>query len=320
MKRGSVLILVMCLFAFPLFSILPIDATPSENQIMIQFLYNAGVRIETSDVRIYIDPYTINANFSDYDADIILITHPHEDHYNDAWVNALQKNDTVNIFPANMSEAIALHDGIGINPGDSVLVGSVNITAFYMYTIAPEGFEPSHPAEANWTSYIIDINGFRIFHAGDSKNITEYDMLSGQIDVALLPLGPGCQSMYNEEVVDAIQRISPDYFIPIHFAESADATFIAAYGDDIEESTECQIISLDNLEYYIWNIGPTKSTTSTTPSESSTTTTATPTSSSTTTETTTQSPDMIPIYLGAASAIIVLVVVGVFILRTRKVA
>ncbi len=318
-KTGLGLILVVTILVAPLIPISYVEATPGDNAIMLQYLYNAGVRIEAKGVRIYIDPYTLTANFSDLDADAILITHPHADHYNEAWVNALQKNDTVNVFPANMSDEIATHDGVGVNPSDSIQIGPINITAFYMYTIAPEGYDPSHPPEANWTSYIIDIDGFRIFHAGDSKNISEYDQLSGTIDVALLPLGPGCQSMTDYEVVDAIQRIDPDYFIPIHFSEGADAAFIAAYGDDIDDTTDCQIISLDNLQYYIWNLGPT-----TTSSTATTSSTISPTSNVTTlTTATTTSPsepvDYSGVLIGGTVGVIALVVIiGLVIVKQRS--
>jgi L-ascorbate metabolism protein UlaG (beta-lactamase superfamily) len=143
-----------------------------------------------------------------------------------------------------MTSAIAAFSGIGVSPKDHVQVGSINITAFYMYTTAPEGYNASHPRESNYTSYIIDIDGFTIFHAGDSKNITEYHQLVGRIDLALLPLGPGCQTMYRTEVVDVIKLIQPKYMIPIHFAGQEDVVFITYYGDEIASTTGCEIVHL----------------------------------------------------------------------------
>ncbi len=306
------------------------------NQIKVNLLFNAGVMIETSDMRIYIDPYTITSNYSSLDADAILITHPHDDHYSEGWVNALQKEGTVNVFPANMSAEIAVHNGTGVVPGDTIQVGYINITAFYMYTWAPEGYDPSHPPEANWTSYIIDINGFTIFHAGDSKDIPEYNQLSGQIDVAMLPLGPGCQTMTEDEVVHAIQMIDPCYFIPIHYAEGAPEVFIAEYGDDINETTSCEIVYLEELSSHIFQIEPhtsTTTTTSTIPSSTTGVTTSTTTTepeTTTTTEpeittTTTTEPDttptpsnqLTPLYIGGAIGAVAIVAIIVIIVKKR---
>ncbi|MHA2004480.1 MAG: MBL fold metallo-hydrolase [Candidatus Thorarchaeota archaeon] len=249
MALGAILILVTvgsAIVALPLLTPPPAD---QEDSIMITLLDNAGVMIEADDLRIYVDPIDLNSSFEDLDADAILVTHPHGDHYQSSTINMLQKESTVNVFPANMSMQVSNHDGIGVVPGDSIQVGAANITAYYMYTFAVEGYDASHPREANWTSYIIEIDGFTFFHAGDSKNIIEYLDLAGQINVALLPLGPGCQTMADYEIVSAVAAISPDYFIPIHFTEGACESFMTAYGDDIA-GTDCEAMILDNFESY----------------------------------------------------------------------
>ena len=225
---------------------------PEDDFIKLTLLDNAGVMIEADGLRIYVDPINLPSNYSDLPADAILITHPHGDHYDSTCINMLQKESTVNVFPDNMSAEVATHDGVGIDPLDSVQVGSINITAYYMYTeiwIEGERFA-SHPSEANWTSYIIDIDGFKIFHAGDSKNITEYELISGQMDVVLLPLGPGCQAMTGLEVVDAIDKLQPDYFIPIHTTNLDAELFVAAYTDEIQACSDCTPMWLEHFESY----------------------------------------------------------------------
>ncbi|NHI89329.1 MAG: MBL fold metallo-hydrolase [Candidatus Thorarchaeota archaeon] len=210
--------------------------------VTLTLLYNAGVMIEANGMRIYVDPISLPSNYSSLPADAVLITHPHGDHYNSACIDMLQKENTVNIMPKNMTTEVSAHNAVGVNPLDSVQVGEITITAYYMYTeiwIDGECFA-SHPSEANWTSYIIDIGGFKIFHAGDSKNITEYEQISGQIDVALLPLGPGCQSMSGMEIVDAVAKLQPDYFIPIHFEYSLSAEiFVLNYTNEIQACSDC---------------------------------------------------------------------------------
>lgn len=216
--------------------------------VTLKLLYNAGIMIETEDTRIYVDPYNLNPAYEDLDADFVLITHPHGDHYDPASLNYIDKEDTVYIMPANMTVQLASRDGIGVNPDDVLEYGSLTITAFYMYTLPVDIYPASHPASANWTSYIIDVDGFTFFHAGDSKNIAEYSQLAGLVNVALLPLGPGCQTMTDMEVVNAINTIQGQYFIPIHYGEGACPIFIASYGSYI--MSECQLIHLNYWESY----------------------------------------------------------------------
>jgi len=217
---------------------------PAANQVELTLLYNAGAMIEADGSRVYIDPVSLPDNYSSYPADAILITHPHGDHYNSTIVQMLQKDGTVNVFPKTMADAITEFDGVGVSPRDHVQVGSINITAFYMYTFAPEGYNASHPIEENYTSYIIEIGEFTVFHAGDSKVIDEYEELTGTIDVALLPLGPGCQTMYRAEVVDAVEIISPKYFVPIHYVPPEESVFSLLHGDQVE-AANCELIILE---------------------------------------------------------------------------
>ncbi|MHA2078833.1 MAG: MBL fold metallo-hydrolase [Candidatus Thorarchaeota archaeon] len=247
----AAIVIVMGVGVFAGFTLLnPTPPEDTDTTITLTLLTNAGVMIEANGLRIYIDPINLPSSYSTLPADAILITHPHGDHYNNTCINMLQKETTVNVFPENMTAEVAAHDGVGVTPLDTFQVGSIDITAYYMYTevwIDGERFA-SHPPEANWTSYLINIGGFTIFHAGDSKNITEYSLISGQVDVALLPLGPGCQSMADMEIVDAIDMLQPEYFIPIHFTNNVAAElFVLGFSDEIADCSDCVVM---NLEYF----------------------------------------------------------------------
>jgi L-ascorbate metabolism protein UlaG (beta-lactamase superfamily) len=239
----SVVVVVGAIAAIPLLN--PNPTNQDDGSITVTLLYNAGVMIETGDVRIYVDPFDLNSTYADMPADAILITHPHGDHYDTDVMDMLQKNDTVNIFPANMTDAISAYDGVAVNPMDQVQVGTINVTAYYMYTLPVGEWPASHPAEANWTSYIIDIDGFTIFHSGDSKTISQYEALKGQIDVACLAIGPGCQTMTGSEVIDALEDIEPRFFIPIHYSGDGHEDFMQLYFPTLDDSVDCAGVCLD---------------------------------------------------------------------------
>ena len=86
----------------------------------------------------------------------------------------------------------------------------------------------------------------KISHAGDSWNIDEYEQLNGEIDLALLPLGPGCQTMTGTDVVSVLETIEPSYFIPIHFTDDGKELFIIQYKDNVQDFG-CNFI---DLEYF----------------------------------------------------------------------
>ena len=248
---GSGAVLVIAVLVFQYIGAPGIDVnTGSVNSggVNVTLLSNAGVMIEADDTRIYIDPIDLPNEYRDKPADAILITHDHGDHYQYATIYMLQKEGTVNVFPAIMDTEIARHDGIGVVPEDEVELGDIKITAYYMYTYSSvPGATATHPEESQFTSYIVDIDGFTIFHAGDSKNLDEYEDLTGTINVAMLPLGPGCQTMYETEVVNVLQVIEPDYFIPIHFTVGVNDQFVSRFGGSIRATTECEICNLDHF-------------------------------------------------------------------------
>ena len=226
---------------------------PLPPHLNVTLLENAGVMIETNETRIYIDPYLLNSTFADYPADIVLITHPHGDHYDPTSLNIIETETTEFIFPSNMTAECATYGATGVVPGDTVMIGDVNITAFYMYTLPVDIYPASHPAEANWTSFIVTVQGFTIFHSGDSKNIIEYYDLTGIIDLAFLPLGPGCQTMVDYEVVQALERIQPAYFVPIHYGDGVQDTWIASYGDDVEDA-DCIPVVLEYMTMHTFEL------------------------------------------------------------------
>ncbi len=227
----------------------PAQEPPTE--IEVNLLLNAGVMIEAKGIRIYIDPILLPSNYTELPADVILITHPHTDHYSGYDVESLITNDTLFVCPENMTDAIDRFDGFGVNPGDSFLVGDINITAFPLYLDDYSSGQPSfHPKAANWTSFIIDIDGFRLFHAGDTKYIDEYEELTGTIDVAFLPIyfDPGL-GPYNASflpIVDSVNMIQPDYTILTHFTEASSILFMTEFSI-LVENTDYEIL---NLPYF----------------------------------------------------------------------
>ena len=73
-----------------------------------------------------------------------------------------------------------------------------------------------HKKEYNWVGYLVNIDGKKIYVAGDTDN-TE-DAQNVKCDIACVPVG-GTYTMTAEEAVDLIKTIKPEIAIPIHYGK-----------------------------------------------------------------------------------------------------
>lgn len=163
-------------------------------------------------VKVYIDPWELKSPRRD--ADIILITHAHYDHLSPLDVEKLQKNGTQVIGPP---DCIAPLKGNKkpVKPGDAVIEKSVRIEAVPAYNVKP-GRLDFHPRRNNWVGYIVEIEGKRIYHAGDTDHIPEMSRI--KCDVALLPAG-GTYTMDGREAGEAANSINPKIAVPVHWGK-----------------------------------------------------------------------------------------------------
>ncbi len=259
LSRNSIIVLGIIIGVLAVSSAAIIFLQPTaetQTEIKLNLLLNTGVMIEAEGIRIYIDPLYLPDNYSALPADVILITHPHTDHYSPSDIEDIMTNDTLFVCPNNMTHAIDRFNGIGVNPGDSFQVGNINITAFPLYLDDYSSGLPSfHPKEANWTSFIIDIYGFTIFHAGDNKYIDEFEELTGTIDLALLPIyfdpGLGELNMSLLPIIDAIDMIQPRIVIPTHFTDPNREIFMDEYRI-LVNNTVTEILSLPSYSIRIF--------------------------------------------------------------------
>lgn len=173
----------------------------------IEWLGHASFRI-TKDLVIYIDPYEIEDGPK---ADIILITHSHYDHCSPEDVKKIQKKDTVIITERSSVKKVS-GDVRVVQPGDSINVLGVNINVVPSYNIN----KTFHPRKNNWLGFIIQIDGKRIYHTGDTDLIPEMETIKA--DIAFLPVS-GTFVMTADEAAEAALLIKPKLVIPMHYGE-----------------------------------------------------------------------------------------------------
>lgn len=180
----------------------------------IQVLCHSSIRIKREKV-IYIDPFRIQEEY--HDADIILITHDHYDHYSEEDIDKIKKENTIIVVPEQLLEKVIKlgfeKDTIMIvKPNEKYKVEGMQIETIPAYNVN----KPFHPKQNGWVGYILVIEGIRYYIAGDT-DITQENQ-NVKCDVAFVPVG-GTYTMDSKEAVKLANHILPKMAVPIHYGE-----------------------------------------------------------------------------------------------------
>ncbi len=173
----------------------------------------ASVKITTAKKVIYIDPYMISENTND--ADIILITHSHQDHFSPGDIAKLVQTKTVFVAPDDCRQRLEKEFKTKVlvsKPGITENIDGILINAVPAYNVVKTNY---HPRKNNWVGYIISVDGVRIYHAGDTERIPEMKEFS--CDIALLPLGQTYTMNSVAEAAEAALDVGAKIAIPMHY-------------------------------------------------------------------------------------------------------
>ncbi|MEZ4666678.1 MAG: MBL fold metallo-hydrolase [Anaerolineae bacterium] len=165
---------------------------------------------------IYINPLrVIRATFH---ADVILISHHHGEHFSLADVNKMRGQKT-RVF-SNETVARELDGCEVLRPWQSVVIDRAGIKAVPAYS--PSGWQ--HPLEDGGLGFVISLNYFDIYYAGDTQIIPE--MARIHPDIAILPID-GNGTLTVKEAVEVVRQMRPRWVIPSNWnkATQTDARY-----------------------------------------------------------------------------------------------
>lgn len=178
----------------------------------IQVITHSGIRID-GDTVIYIDPVDIFGE--PHDADLILFTHPHADHFSPKDVKKLMKDSTVIAAPNSMAAIIALRlrkPFVRLLPDESTVIAGIPIKTVAAYNKK----KPNHPKAKKWLGYILTIDKTEVYVSGDTDATDEVRSVS--CDIALLPVG-GFYTMNPAEAAELAAAMMPHTVIPLHYGK-----------------------------------------------------------------------------------------------------
>jgi L-ascorbate metabolism protein UlaG (beta-lactamase superfamily) len=165
----------------------------------------------------YVDPFDLKLSALEK-ADLVFITHAHQDHFSIPDLQKVLKEDTIVIAPPDILGQIYRGENLKlkVEPNKSYEVKGFKFQTLPAYNNHPDKLS-FHPKENNWVGYIFELNGKKIYHAGDTDFIDEMKNLKSlNLDVAMLPIG-GKFTMDVEEASHAANEIAAKITVPMHY-------------------------------------------------------------------------------------------------------
>jgi L-ascorbate metabolism protein UlaG (beta-lactamase superfamily) len=191
----------------------------------LTFHGHATCSIETEDgTHLVIDPFFENnpvcdTSVDEVEADFILVTHGHGDHISDVVPLAKRTGakviSTVEVVEFLATKGIDNAHGMNIGGARDFPFGRLKLVhAIHGGSIQMEGGGPPHTTPCS--GLLLEVDGCRLYHAGDTALTMDMKLLEGRVDVALLPIGDNF-TMGPEDAARAVEFIRPKVVIPIHY-------------------------------------------------------------------------------------------------------
>lgn len=237
----------------PQFKVTYADGVGSGSEITIYRYYQSAIRINWLESCLYIDPVKLPNNQPP--ADIIFLTHSHQDHFQAEDIKKILKDETVLVAPESMQTDLDefANQKIFVQPNaektiDVIVnkkkVGFSAVPAYNINKFRPEG-ELYHPREKLWVGYLIHLGLTSVYHLGDTDAHSEIPN-TDYSTIWLIPIG-GKYVMTGKEAAELATNSGADTFIPVHY-DSAE-TGRQELSDFIEgiDSNVQSVIILDRI-------------------------------------------------------------------------
>jgi L-ascorbate metabolism protein UlaG (beta-lactamase superfamily) len=182
-------------------------AAAADAKVKIRWHGQSFFEIESSKgTRVVLDPHGIEAyGRPDVTADIVLISHEHNDH---------TQFEVLKGTPKKVIHGLKV-SGKRVDwvPIDEKF-NDVHIRSVGTYHDNAEGME-----KGKNTVFIIEVDGVRIVHLGDLGHLLSPKLIReiGEVDVLMIPVG-GVYTINGSEAKDVVKQLKPrQYIVPMHY-------------------------------------------------------------------------------------------------------
>ena len=224
----------------------------------VRWLGHSCLLIESDGQRILIDPFltgnpTAQVQPDEVEADIILVSHGHDDHVGDAVSIAERTGATVvtNFELGNWFGAQGIKAVHGMQHGGGY---QVNPTVHVRLTVAFHGstLPGGTGYGGNPCGFLITLaDGSRIYDAADTALFGDMKLIGeGGLDLAILPIGD-YYTMGPADSIRAIKLLEPRTVLPIHYDTYPPIRQdVAAWAERVQAETAARPIVLEVGEDY----------------------------------------------------------------------
>lgn len=179
----------------------------------IEVFTQNSIRIRSVAGTIYVDPFQMREE--PRDADFVLITHRHYDHFSVDDIKKVIKDTTILISPESMIDDARelerdVQEIVGVKPGENREIHGIEMEIIPAYNT----IKPFHPKRAGWVGYVLILEGKRIYITGDMGATKDAGKV--KCDIVLLPIG-GTYTMDAKRAADLVNSMKPEYAIPTHY-------------------------------------------------------------------------------------------------------
>lgn len=179
-----------------------IDFCYSFNTMEIKYLGHSSFLIKTKTAKIVTDPFDskmVGLKFPKVEADIVTISHQHQDH-----------NQSQLVLSVDNEEKLVID-----LPGEFEKKG-VRITGYLTYHDQEKGKQRGENI-----IYKIEAEGISVLHCGDLGEMPNDHLIDlfDVIDVLMVPVG-GFYTIDSNQAVNLVKKIEPSIVIPMHYNHS----------------------------------------------------------------------------------------------------
>ena len=204
----------------------------SDGDLTITFIGHGSLMLDFNQLNISVDPFSRLADYSKLPkADLILITHEHQDHLDQAVLAVIRTDDTDLVVTETCARQLTR--GIVMQNGDQRIVRGIPIEAVPAYNLVHkrDNGQPFHP-QGIGNGYVLTFGELRLYIAADTENTPEMKSLTG-IDIAFLPMNLP-YTMTPGMVADAAKAFKPHILYPYHYGSTDPQELVELLQDEPE--------------------------------------------------------------------------------------
>jgi L-ascorbate metabolism protein UlaG (beta-lactamase superfamily) len=221
----------------------------------ITWLGHSAFQIVTDkDLHILIDPFITDnpscpCSLDQVQADVICITHGHQDHFGDT-LELARRDDSLVICIHELAKYLECQglEAVGMNMGGTVEANGIRVTMVNSNHSSDMDFLEGMGPGGSSCGFILELeDGMKIYHSGDTGVFGDMKTVIRDIyqpHLALLPIGDRF-TMGPQEAKIAVQWLDVDVVIPMHYNTFPPIEQDAAqFKKDVESSTPAKVVVL----------------------------------------------------------------------------